>query len=221
MAATSSTPLRKKKTAGVSRVRDEARALYRKAILDAAEAVFAEKGMHVARVQDVAARAGLSVGAIYNYFEQKEDILVALLGERMTALCEEFDARPEDPTAFDAHLVARVTRFLRYITSHRAFFQVASEHGLIGPGNYASEALLGGKKVKDANRFEQAVRELVVHGVAKGQLMPLDETLLTLHLRHTLKSASLWLREKPSEDFEATARLAVDLFLAGAAKRKR
>ena len=177
--------------------------------------------MHVARVQDVAARAGLSVGAIYNYFEQKEDILIALLGERMAALVEELDAQPGDPTAFEANLVARVTRFLRYTAAHRAFFQVASEHGLIGPGNLASEALLGGKKVKDGNRFELAVRAIIEEGIAKGHLVPLDVTLLTLHFRHTLKSASLWLREQTNASFEETAKLAVDLFLGGAAKKKR
>lgn len=209
------------KVKGSSRVRDEARALYRKAILDAAEAVFAEKGMHVARVQDVAARAGLSVGAIYNYFEQKEDILVALLGERMTAVVQEFETQPGDPSAFEANLVARTTRFLRYAAAHRAFFQVATEHGLIGPGNYASEALLGGKKVKDGNRFELAVRAVVLHGIAKGHLAAMDVDLLTLHLRHTLKSASVWLRDRAAPRFEDTAQQAIDLFLSGAAKKRR
>lgn len=183
--------------------------------------MFAEKGMHVARVQDVAARAGLSVGAIYNYFEQKEDILIELLGERMATLCDEFDARADDPQTFDGMLVARVARFLRYAAAHRAFFQVASEHGLIGPGNLASEALLGGKKVKDGNRFELEVRAVVEQGIAKGHLVSLDVGLLTLHLRHTLKSASLWLREQSEASYEDTSRLAVDLFLGGAARKKR
>ena len=44
------------------RRRDEARALFRNAILDAAEAVFAEHGFHGAHVQDIADRARIAVG---------------------------------------------------------------------------------------------------------------------------------------------------------------
>ncbi len=54
-------------------------------ILDAAAAVFAEKGFHVARVADIAARAGVADGTVYLYFKNKEDVL-------MTAINTAFDA---------------------------------------------------------------------------------------------------------------------------------
>jgi AcrR family transcriptional regulator len=46
-------------------------------ILAAALAVFAERGFAGARLEDVAARAGVSKGAIYLYFATKEDIFRA------------------------------------------------------------------------------------------------------------------------------------------------
>lgn len=48
-------------------------------MLDAAMAVFAEKGFAAARLEDIAARAGVSKGTIYLYYESKEDILRALI----------------------------------------------------------------------------------------------------------------------------------------------
>lgn len=54
-------------------------------ILDAAVAVFAEKGFHVARVADIASRAGVADGTVYLYFHNKEEIL-------MTAINTAFDA---------------------------------------------------------------------------------------------------------------------------------
>lgn len=54
-------------------------------ILDAAVAVFAEKGFHVARVTDIAQRAGVADGTVYLYFKNKEEIL-------MTAINTAFDA---------------------------------------------------------------------------------------------------------------------------------
>lgn len=218
------TPLARKrgpqKNPAKLRVRDEARALYRKAILDAAEAVFAEKGVHVARVQDIAARAGLSVGAIYNYFEQKEDVLVALLDERVGDLVERFEAKPEDPKDFAESLVARVTRFLQYTDEHRAFFQVASDHGLVGPGGASAEALLGGKSLQCRVLFQKACEILVAEGIAKGHLAG-DPDFVVLQLRHTLKTASLWRRAHDDVSHADAAEMAIGAFLGGVAKRKR
>src|SRR5215469_7256927 len=88
--------------------RDEARALFRNAILDAAEAVFAERGFHGARIQDIAARARTAVGTVYNHFEHKDDVLHALLEERTEELLEQLRPRPGDPTPFPPRLEARV-----------------------------------------------------------------------------------------------------------------
>lgn len=48
-------------------------------IVEAAMAVFAEKGFAAARLDEIAARAGVSKGAVYLYFETKEDIFRAVV----------------------------------------------------------------------------------------------------------------------------------------------
>jgi TetR/AcrR family fatty acid metabolism transcriptional regulator len=48
-------------------------------ILDAAAAVFSGKGYHGATIRDIAARADVADGTIYNYFDNKFDLLVAIL----------------------------------------------------------------------------------------------------------------------------------------------
>ncbi len=53
-------------------------------ILDAAVAVFAEKGFFVARISDIADRANVADGTVYLYFKNKEEIL-------MTAINTAFD----------------------------------------------------------------------------------------------------------------------------------
>lgn len=64
-------------------------------ILDAALAVFTEKGFDAARVDDIAGRAGLSKGAVYLYFDSKEALLRGLIerevapgAQRLRALAE-------------------------------------------------------------------------------------------------------------------------------------
>lgn len=48
-------------------------------VLDAALAEFFEKGFEAARLEDIAARAGVSKGTIYLYFDSKEDVFEALV----------------------------------------------------------------------------------------------------------------------------------------------
>lgn len=48
-------------------------------IVSAAMAVFAEKGFAAAKLDDIAKRAGVSKGAVYLYFETKEDIFRAVV----------------------------------------------------------------------------------------------------------------------------------------------
>jgi AcrR family transcriptional regulator len=50
-------------------------------IIEAALTVFAEKGFAAARLDDIAARAGVSKGALYLYFETKQDLFRAVVRE--------------------------------------------------------------------------------------------------------------------------------------------
>ena len=58
----------------------------RNLITDAAVEVFAEKGFHLARISDIAQRAGIADGTIYLYFKNKEDLLLSIFEEKMDLL---------------------------------------------------------------------------------------------------------------------------------------
>jgi AcrR family transcriptional regulator len=62
----------------VRKVDPEAHARVRGRILDAARALFAQKGFHACSMNDVARRAGLGKAAIYHYFVSKQALLQAL-----------------------------------------------------------------------------------------------------------------------------------------------
>jgi AcrR family transcriptional regulator len=61
------------------------RAEVRERLLTAGSSVFAEQGVHEARLDEVAARAGFSKGAVYSNFSSKDD-LVAEVMQRATNL---------------------------------------------------------------------------------------------------------------------------------------
>ena len=61
----------------------------RQHLLDAAALVFTREGFHRASLDEVAATAGFTKGAVYSNFKSKDDLFVALLDDRVR---RQFDA---------------------------------------------------------------------------------------------------------------------------------
>lgn len=86
--------------------RERERQMRRRAMLDAAESVFAEKGYARATLDEIADRAEFGKGTLYNYFEGgKEEILYAIFDQTYEEICgivqEAFDGSPDDGSPDD------------------------------------------------------------------------------------------------------------------------
>jgi len=201
------------------RRRDEARALFRNAILDAGEAVFAERGFHGARIQDIAERARIAVGTVYNHFEDKDDVLGALLEQRSEEMVSQLEGRGERGV-FAVRLRARVARMLAYVQAHRAFFAIASEQGLFA-GTAAPGARATNKRLRHVEKLRAVFRELLEEGIASGDLEPLQGDELVRFFGGTIRAFVLSSIADRAADVERDATTIVDLFLHGAARRKK
>lgn len=56
------------------------------ALIEAAAAVIAERGFHAASLSEIAARAGVTTGAVYSNFRSKDDLFLAVIRERAVPL---------------------------------------------------------------------------------------------------------------------------------------
>ncbi len=84
------------------------RALTREHLLDAAAIVFARDGYHGASLDDVAAAAGFTKGAVYSNFKSKEDLFLALLDHRIDLQTAAFSAELHAPAASDEEQLPRI-----------------------------------------------------------------------------------------------------------------
>jgi len=75
-----------------ARVRRPTRQEVRRRLLDAALEVFAEQGFDTANLDQVAAAAGLTKGAIYSNFTGKDDLFYAMMAEQVLARVESIRA---------------------------------------------------------------------------------------------------------------------------------
>lgn len=81
-------------------------------VLEAALDVFFEKGFAAARLEDIAARAGVSKGTIYLYFESKDDVFEALVRAIPLPNVEQLRAVASDKTVPADEMLRRVLTFM-------------------------------------------------------------------------------------------------------------
>lgn len=69
---------------------DTRKAEKKKLILDAAVKVFARRGFYNARISEIASNAGVADGTIYNYFKNKDDLLISIFDESISEIINRF-----------------------------------------------------------------------------------------------------------------------------------
>src|SRR4030095_13884880 len=74
----------------------------RQQILEAAMICFAKRGFHQTSMHDVSAEAGISVGLIYRYFKNKEEVIAALAAEHKKDIAELLERAGQAPTLLEA-----------------------------------------------------------------------------------------------------------------------
>lgn len=77
--------------------REERRAQTRRRLLDAAADVFARRGFHGASVEEIAAQAAFTQGALYANFAGKEELFLAVIDDRMAGQRAAVSDRLDDP----------------------------------------------------------------------------------------------------------------------------
>jgi AcrR family transcriptional regulator len=113
-------------------LRDRHRETTVHAILTAAEEVFADEGFHAARMGAIAAKAGVSVGTLYNHFEDRDALLGGLLVSHRGELLERMDAAIAEAASrpLRERLRGIVAAFLDHCEQHRKFVNLALQQEL-------------------------------------------------------------------------------------------
>jgi TetR/AcrR family transcriptional regulator, repressor for uid operon len=74
----------------------------RSQILEAALVCFAKRGFHQASMHDISAEAGISVGLIYRYFENKEAVISAMADRHKKEISEVLERARMAPTLLES-----------------------------------------------------------------------------------------------------------------------
>lgn len=180
---------RSSRAVGTKTLRERLREETELALLEAGEQVFSEQGVRGTRVEDIAKRAGVAVGTLYNYFDDREELLAALTTRRRAEIVKTLEAASEGargkPWSVEFEDFLRAT--LTYLEQHRRFFAILIQGEVLTPSPEKRAA-----KEPHGSGLDDVyacMERLVRRGVAEGALKPAFADLYPALLLGMLRSA--------------------------------
>jgi AcrR family transcriptional regulator len=194
----------------VPKLRPETRSERRQALIAAAWRCAAVRGFRDLTVDDVCAQAGMSKGAFYGYFEQKQDLLLALLEDDAAALDDEL-ARI---TASSPSGVERLRRFAQAMLARgedAARVQVRADLWADLP----TEGDVRRQLTTATQRRREQLRSWIEEAIASGELVEIPANALASILL-ALADGLMLHGALDSDAFRwRNVRRAIDVLLAG------
>ncbi len=187
-------------------------------ILEAALDCFAERGFAATRLEDVAARAGVTKGTAYLYFRNKEELFKAVVVGYIVPAIERVEAAAESPGPVSDRIRGIAGVFLEKVLDSR--FSAIPKLVIAEASNFPELARFYLDEV--VGRGRRLIAGLLRRGIADGEFREVDVEHAVYCLIAPLMFSALWKHSlgpfdgKPM-DAAALIRCHVDLFLRGLA----
>jgi TetR/AcrR family transcriptional regulator len=164
----------------------------RNAILEAAEAVFAEHGFDGARIDLIAERSGYNKSLIFQYFDDKLNLYAAVIRHADEGT-RQFQDRmlPEllqENTLNDAHKLKQLFKtfigeYFDYGSEHPNFMRILNWEMAEGWQTYAK--VLTERDFQDMDDFAPILQRIKEGGLLRSNFNPMAQIVMALFLNHT------------------------------------
>lgn len=183
-------------------------------ILEAATSVFARRGFHEARMDDIAQEAGLSKGALYLYYKSKDAIIAALL-----KFC--FNVEMKQLRTFLEQKTGLMVRE-QMVTFTRQFAADMKWMPFILPVSFEFYALAGRRKDVRQNlkeyfkEYRELMAALIQRGIDNGEFRAVDAQSAAIITAALFEGMTLlWMVDPQAMNIEQEAERCMQMLLDG------
>lgn len=166
-------------------IREQKKSVTRKAILDAAVRLFAEKGFEQTSMEELARAAGIGKATIYGYFSTKSEIFLAYCEEEVDYAFSILEKKQDENAALAEQLVALMIGQMTYVTSNREFGRIFSREMLFP----AEQTALASRDLD--LQYLSRLTVVLGRGQERGELPAATDLLLMMGHLHALYLFSL------------------------------
>ncbi|MFN7723633.1 MAG: TetR family transcriptional regulator [Rubrivivax sp.] len=198
------------------KTKEEAQAT-RSAILDAAEALFQARGVSSTSLQDIAAAAGVTRGAIYWHFQDKGDVFNAMMDRACTPLAQAIDdiltGHQGSPVATVRAKMALLLQSVERDANTRRVFEIATRKV-----EYVDDlAAVREQQTQLRDQYIAKMAELLREAQAAGEVDPACDALELAFALHALVDGLMqnWLITPDALSLQRVGNRAIAHYLAG------
>jgi AcrR family transcriptional regulator len=157
---------------GAKERREREKEQRKKHILDTARMLLLEKGLNATSINQIAKRSELSVGAIYFYFKDKEDLYAALQIEGLDLLSQTIKQAIDDKCPPDDKIRKIALAYFRFSEEYKSYFDIIN-YFLASPGTIFSLDLKS-QIDERGNDSISILTEAIREGIEKGLFKTVD-----------------------------------------------
>ena len=157
-------------------------------IMVAARELFAELGYDRATLRQIAAKAGLTVGALFNHVTDKRDLIYLIFNEEVETVAEMAIAAPRPYQTFGGKLRSVVEHYFRLFASEPVLSRILlSEVVVLSPGMHLERYL------RHRERLIEGLRALVAKAQQTGEVKSQEAPeMIARYLFFNLGSSLRW-----------------------------
>jgi AcrR family transcriptional regulator len=149
--------------------REEKKARTRAQLIDAAATVFARRGFVAASLDEVAEEAGLTKGAVYSNFDSKEDLIQAVIDDRLNEPMLQAADVIDRTTTFEEQAMEGARMYAQVVEQERDIFLLTLEYEIY----CARHPEFAAAAASDRDRLAQVADLIADHAENSGIQMPL------------------------------------------------
>jgi AcrR family transcriptional regulator len=185
----------------------------RQEILEAAMALFGEKGYHGVSMHEVASKAGVAVGTLYNFFASKEDLYEALMEVCASGLVDVVMPILDDPHTSPLDKIRNVIKIHDRIVRENAPYIRLSQSRYSDHSRHVKLEVAGQAAI---HRIQSRMAEVIAEGVSQGIFRDLNPVLVAELLKTVMETAAFWSIQQPFQESSAEISQTIEiLFLHG------
>lgn len=141
----------------------------RERIYEAAAFEFAQKGFDKANVNDIATKAGISKGSIYDYFENKEDLYLAVATHGITMSRQNIESIIDDKKDFFEQIRDIFYQGLDFVLKNPHYVQLYINVSSCGMERFAEKLTLMVEK-HTSDYYKAALKKGIENGIIRPDL---------------------------------------------------
>jgi AcrR family transcriptional regulator len=200
--------------------RERERLRQREELLSAARDLFAEKGYHNVSMHEIAQKAEFSVGTLYKFFKDKEDLYKALIRSRAEKFHAALKAVLTRPSSEDAMAVIKdyVAAKTALLTGGAAMLRLYFAETRGASFNLRSGLDQEIRKLHDD--VLDTLADVFRIGIRKKLFRPLDPYYMAVALESLTNGfLQCWIEDPERHSYEANVPLILDIFFQGVTRK--